>query len=118
MFVSLQAVWASTAKAASKNGGYCFLSDYQAVSSQIQKVPVVMPNRNAEVPQLTGAHVFGKLNMLDGYWRCRLSVKAEEGITIVTPTGLYNPCVSHGLVLNATMIFSGCSHTVFGRSGL
>ena len=54
--------------AAPKNGGFCLVRDYRAVNKQIEKVPGVMPNREAEMADLRGVTCFGKLDMLQGYW--------------------------------------------------
>ena len=105
VFLNQQAVWASAAMAVPKKGGFRFVSDYRAVNSQIEKVPVVMPNQEADRTRLKVACVFGKLDMLQGYWQCPLSEEAQEVFTIATPAGLYTPLRVPQGVLNATGYF-------------
>ena len=63
----MQTVWASAAMAAPKKGGFRLVSDYRAVDKQIEEIPGVMPNQEAEMADLRGATYFGKLDTLQGY---------------------------------------------------
>ena len=63
----LQTVWASAAMATPKKGGFRLASDYRAVNEQIEKVPGVIPNQEAEMADMRGAICFGKLVMLQEY---------------------------------------------------
>ena len=76
VFRNLQAVWASAAIDAPKKGGFRLMSDYRAVDKQIEKVPGVMPNQEAEMADLRRVTCFGKLDMLQGYWRMPLAAEA------------------------------------------
>ena len=76
VFRNMKAVWTSAAMAAPKKGGFRFVSDYRAVNKQIEKVPDVMPNQEAEMTDLRGATCFGKLDMLEEYWLMPLAVEA------------------------------------------
>lgn len=118
VFLNPQAVWASPAMAVTKKGNQRFASDYRAANSQFEKVPEVMPDQEVESDRLRGTCVFGKPDMLQGYWRCPLSVEAQQIFTIAIPMDLYTPlrvlqggCQRHGLSLSA-------SHTTIARSGL
>lgn len=71
------------------------MSNYWAVNGQIEKLPVLIQNQEADMARYREAHVFGKLYMLKGYWQCPLLVEAQEVFTISTPTGLFTPWVSH-----------------------
>ena len=75
---NLQAVWASAAMAAPKKGGFRLVSDYRAVNKQSEKVPGVVPNHEAEMADLRGKTCFGKLDMLQGYGRCRWQSKPRK----------------------------------------
>ena len=67
VFCNMQAVWTSAAMAATKKGGFCLVSVCRAVNKQIEKVPGVMPNQNAEMTDLRCATCFGKIDMLQEY---------------------------------------------------
>ena len=77
-------MWASVAMAAPKKGGFCLVSDYLAVNKQIEKIPGVIPNQEAEMADLRGATYFGKLEMLQGYWQMPLAAEAHKVFTIDT----------------------------------
>lgn len=74
-----------------KKGGYRFLRDYRAVNSDIEKLPMVMPNQEVDMARLRGARVLGKLDMLQCHQHSPLSVEAQEVFIIAAPTGLYFP---------------------------
>ena len=81
------------------------MSDYRAVNKQIEKIPGVVPNQEAEMADLRGATCFGKFDMLQGYLQMPLAAKAQKVLTIATPKGLFTPThVSQG-VLNTTAYF-------------
>ena len=103
----MQAVWASAAMAAPKEGEFCLVSDYRAVNKQIEKALGVIPNQEAERADLQGATCFGKLDMLQGYWQMPLAVEAQEVFTITTPEDLFTPTRVPQGVLNATVYFQG-----------
>ena len=71
-------------------------------NKQIEKVPGVMPNQEAEMADLEGATCFGKHEMLEGYWQIPLAAEAQEVFTIATPEGLFTPTRVPQGVLNAT----------------
>ena len=80
------------------------------MNKQIEKVPSVMPNHEAEVVDLPGAACFGKLDMLQGSWQMPLAADAQEIFTIATPEGLFTPTRVCGIpqgVLNTTGYFQG-----------
>ena len=85
------------------------MSDYCAVNKQIKKVPGVVPNQEAEMADLRGVTCFGKLDMLQGYWRLPLAAEAQEVLvfTTATPAGLSTPTRVLQGVLNATAYFQG-----------
>ena len=91
VFRNLDAVWASVVTAAHKKGGFRLLRDYREVNKQIEKVPDVMPNQEAEMAYLQGATCFGKLDMLQGYWHIPLATEAEQVFTIAIPEGMFTP---------------------------
>lgn len=68
VFLNPRAVWASSIMAVFKKGGFGFVNSYRAINSTIEKAPVVLPNQKADMAQLRGAHWFGKLDMLKGFW--------------------------------------------------
>ena len=107
VFCNLQAVWASAAMAASKKGGFRLVSDHRAVNKQIEKVPGVMPNQEAEIADLRGAKCFRKLDMLQGYWQMPLASEAQQMFIIATPEGLFTPARVPRGVLNAMAYFQG-----------
>ncbi|CAN0493582.1 unnamed protein product, partial [Hapterophycus canaliculatus] len=63
---NIQAVWASPAMAVPKRDTFRLVSDYQAVNSQVEQSPAVMPNHE-DMRDLLGAKYFGKLDLLQGY---------------------------------------------------
>ena len=64
VFRNIKALRASAAMTAPKKRYFLFVIDYLAVNKQIEKVPGVMPNQEAEMADLRGATCFGKLKML------------------------------------------------------
>ena len=68
---NIQAVWASPAMAVPKRDTFRLVSDYQAVNSQVEQSPGVMPNQE-DMRELLGAKCFGKLDLLQGYWQMPL----------------------------------------------
>ena len=58
VFRNLQAVWASAAMTAPKNGGFRLVSDFRAVNKQIENIAGVMPNQKAEMTDLWGGNIF------------------------------------------------------------
>ena len=107
VFRNLQAVWASVAMAAPKKGGFRLVSDYRVGNKQTEKVPGVMPNQEAEMADLRGGILFGKLDMLQGYGQIPLAAEAQEVFTIATPEGPFTPTRVPEGVLNATAYFQG-----------
>ena len=91
-FRNLQAVWANAAMAALKKGGFRLMSDYHVVNKQIEKVPGLMPNQEAQITDLRGATCFGKLDMLQEYWQMPLGAEAQVVFTITTPEGYPRAC--------------------------
>ena len=78
VFRNPQAVWASAAIAAPKKGGFRLMSDYRAVNKQIEKVRGVMPNQEAEMVDLRGRHVLGRLICCKIISRCRWRPKPRK----------------------------------------
>ena len=70
---NIQAVWASPAMAVPKRDTFRLVSDHQAVNSQVQQSPGVMPNQEG-MRELLGAKYFGKLDLLQGYWQMPLAL--------------------------------------------
>ena len=105
VFRNMQAVWASPAMAAPKKQGYRLVSDYRAVNKQIEKVPGIMPDLEAELGRLRGAGAFATLDFLQCYWQCPSAAEAQEIFTIATPQGLFTPTRVPQGVLNATAYF-------------
>ena len=104
-FRNFYAVWASATMAAPGMGGFRLVSEHRAVNKQIEKVPGVMPNQEAEMADWRGVTCFGKIGMLQGYWQMLLVAEAQEMLTIATPQGLFTlTCVPQG-VLNAIAHF-------------
>ena len=66
---NIQAVWASPAMPVPKRDTFRLVSDYQAVNSQVEQSPGVMPNQE-DMRELLGAKCFGKLDLLQAYWQC------------------------------------------------
>ena len=66
-----------------------------------------MPNQEADMADLRGATLLGKLDMLQGYWQMPLAAEAQEVFTIATPEGLFTPTRVPQGVLNATAYFQG-----------
>ena len=97
------AVWASPAMAVPKRDTFRLFSDYQAVNSQVEQSPGVMPNQE-DMRELLGAKCFGKLDLLQGYRQMPLAPEAQEVFTIVTPDGLFFPTRVPQGVLNATCL--------------
>ena len=54
-----------------KKNTFRLVSDYQAVNSQVEQSPGVMPNQE-DMRELLGVKYFGKLDLLQGYWHCLL----------------------------------------------
>ena len=102
VFLNLKAVWASKAMATPRKGGFCMVSDLRAINQQVEKVPGVMSNQEATIAKLSEARFYGTLDLLQGYWQCRLAPDAEELFTIVTPGGLYTPTRVPQTFLNPT----------------
>ena len=76
MFRNLQAVWASAAMAAPKKGGFRLVSYYRAVNKQIEKVPNIMPNQEADRWPTCGVrHVLGSLTC------CKDLADAADGLS-------------------------------------
>ena len=67
------------------------MSDYRAVNKQIEKVAGVMPNQETEMADLQGTTYFGKLDMLQGYWKMPLAAEAQKVFTVATPEGPFTP---------------------------
>ena len=106
MFRNMQAVWASATMAAPKKGGFRLVSDYRAAKKHIEKVPRVMPNKEAEMADLRGATCFGKLDLQEN-WQMPRVAEVQKVFTIAIPEGLFTPIptrVPQG-VLNATAYF-------------
>ena len=97
---NIQALSASPAMAVPKRDTFRLVSDYQAVNSQVEQSPGVMPNQE-DMRELLGAKCFGKLDLLQGYWQMSLAPEAQE-VFIVTPDGLFTPTRVPQGVLNAT----------------
>ena len=51
--------------------------------------------------------IFGKLDLLQGYWQLPFAEEAREIFTITTPLGLFTPTSVPQGVLNATAYFQG-----------
>ena len=66
---NIQAVWASPSMAVPKRDTFRLVSDYQAVNSQVEQSPGVMPHQE-DMRELLGAKCFGKLDLLQGIGRC------------------------------------------------
>ena len=81
------------------------VSDYQAVNSQVEQSPGVMPNQEDKMREFWGAKCFWKLDLLQGYWQMPLAPEEQEVFTIVTPHGLFTPTRVPQVVLNATSYF-------------
>ena len=64
------------------------VSDYQAVNSQVEQSPGVMPHQG-DMRVLLGAKSFGKLDLLQGYWQMPFAPEAQEVFTIITPEGWF-----------------------------
>ena len=56
---------------------------------------------------LLSARLFGKLDLLQGYWQMPLVEEASEILTITAPHGLFTPTRVRQGVLNATAYFQG-----------
>ena len=78
VFRNLHTMWACAAMAAPKKGGFRLVSDYRAVYKQIAKVPSVMPNQEAEMVDILGAHVLGSLTCCKDIGRCRWRPKPRK----------------------------------------
>ena len=78
VFRNLQAVWVRAALAVPKKEVFRLVGDYRAVNKQIEKVPGVMRNQEAEMTNLRGATCLGKLDMLQGYCQMRLAAEVQE----------------------------------------
>ena len=63
---NVRAMWASPAMAVPKRDTFRLVSDYQAVNSQVEQSPGMMPNQE-DMRELLGAKCFGKLDLLQGY---------------------------------------------------
>ena len=85
------------------------LEDYDSrwglLSRYVEKVPGVMPNRDAEMANLRGVICFWKLDMLQGYWQMSLAAEAQKVFTIATPEGLFTATHVPQGVLNAMAYF-------------
>ena len=55
---NIQVVWASPAMAVPKRDTFRLISDYQAVNSQVEQSPVVMPHQE-DMRELLGEKCFG-----------------------------------------------------------
>ena len=75
VFRNLQAVRSSAAMAAPKKVGFRLVTDYRAVKKQIEKVPGVMPNQEAEMANLRGATCLGSLTCCKDIGGCRWRTK-------------------------------------------
>ena len=51
--------------------------------------------------------IFGKLDLLQGYWQLPFAEEAREIFTITTPLGLFTPIRVPQGVVNATAYFQG-----------
>ena len=100
-------MWASPAMTVPKRQTFPLVSDYQAVNSQVEQSPGVMPNQEDMMRELLGAKCFWKLFLLQGYRQMPLAPDAQEVFTIVTPDGLFTPTRVPQGVLNATSYFQG-----------
>ena len=96
-----------------KKDTFRLVSDYQAVNSQVEQSPGVMPHQE-DMRELLGAKWFGKLDLLQGYWQIPMASKAQDFFTIVTPDGLFNPTRVPQGVLNATSYFQGVMNDLLG----
>ena len=74
-----------------KKESFCFVNDNRAVNKQIEKVPGVMPNQEAETADLRGATCFVKIKILQKYLQMPLEAEAQEVFTIATSEGLFIP---------------------------
>ena len=83
------------------------MSDYHAVNKQIEKVPGVMPNQEAEMADLRRWTCFGKLYMLQGLWHMPLAAEAQQVFTIATPESLFTPTRVPQGVWKTTAYFQG-----------
>ena len=61
-------MWASAAMTAPTRGTFRLVRDSRADNKQIEEVPGVMPNQEAEMADLRGATYFGKIDILLRYW--------------------------------------------------
>ncbi|CAM9713089.1 unnamed protein product [Hapterophycus canaliculatus] len=73
---SIQAVWASPIMAVPKGDTFPLVSDDQAVHSQVEQSPGVMPYHE-DMRNLLRAKYFGKLDLLQGYWQMPLVPEAK-----------------------------------------
>ena len=77
-----------------KKGEVHLVSDFRAANKNIEKVPGVMPNQEAEMADVRRATFYGKLDIiLQGYWQMPLAGEAQEVFVIVTAKGLFTPLV-------------------------
>ena len=74
---NIQAVWASPAMAVPKKDTFRLISDYQAVNSQVEQSPGVMPHQE-DMRESLGAKCFGKMDLLQGYWQMSLAPEAQK----------------------------------------
>ena len=81
-FLNLQAVWISAAMATPKKEGFRIVSEFPAAHQKVEKVPGVVLNQEAGMAKLIEARFYGRLDLLQGYWRCPLAPDAQEVFTI------------------------------------
>ena len=67
VFLNIQAVWASAAIDTPKKGGVRMVSDFRAANLQVEKVPGLTPDQEANMAKLSEARFEGSLDLLQGY---------------------------------------------------
>lgn len=76
-----QGVWVIQAMTVTKKYGDCLVSDYRSANKQIQKVPGVIQDLEAEMERLLRASASVTSDLLQGYWQYPLAEEAKVVIS-------------------------------------
>lgn len=109
--------WASPCLLVGKpDNTFRFCTDYRKVNRVTKPDSFPLPRVDDCVDQVGAARYVSKFDLLKGYYQVRLTPRAQEVSTFITPSGLYSYCVMSFGLRNAPATFQRLMNRVI--SGL